>query len=520
MFGVEQRPTRKPVGHPGQLRQLLGRDVLQEGDLAPEQGFVRDLRLGVADLPDPPNPPAAGHRAEQAGRFGRRFPAIRAVADRPAPLVERRDPAVRTGVGRADRFEEPRFGLHGRPGQLDFEPIVGGRLDPVEQVGPAGVEGRRRGHGSIGERPGHVERGDRPRTVGPARSELEADPQALAQLERLERRQELLAGLAPEPRLVVEGEERHVEQSRDPRRGGRVRERADPVGQVVDPDGQGRLGPKGLAIRRLQAVEFGPGPRRLGQAVDPIPRARPRGLGHQRLRAVDEPRAGVPGLEMVGGERLELADQPPAAPQITGLERTVDPQGIGGRQLVGQPRIIGLAGLEVDQESEPSRVVFEEGRHAFLVEQFIHAIVEPSPVRVARFDQLEPLERPDELVVLDQTVGLGEQHVFEIVDILDRGPLDLEVAGLAIHEVDDDHLIRLAVVFLLERIATVRPGLVGVDSISAMVRAFLSIGGNGRVVSGSTSKFAPSVRMIRSNGADLSKSFDLGLGTAGFARPR
>ena len=66
----------------------------------------------------------------------------------------------------------------------------------------------------------------------------------------------------------------------------------------------------------------------------------------------------------------------------------------------------------------------------------VHVIVEPGPGRVAGLDAQAALERPRIVVGQHQPIGLLEQQVLEVLDLLDRRPLDLEVADLVAQSLD------------------------------------------------------------------------------------
>ena len=71
-------------------------------------------------------------------------------------------------------------------------------------------------------------------------------------------------------------------------------------------------------------------------------------------------------------------------------------------------------------------------------------VVQSGPVRVANLDPQEALEGPREVASQDQSVGLGEEHVLEVLDGLDARSLHREVADLGLLEqVDLDPAVGL-----------------------------------------------------------------------------
>ena len=73
-------------------------------------------------------------------------------------------------------------------------------------------------------------------------------------------------------------------------------------------------------------------------------------------------------------------------------------------------------------------------------------VVQAGPVGVADLDPQVALEGRREIPRQDQPVALGEQHVLEILDLLDARPLHLEVADLGfLEQVDLDLAVGLVV---------------------------------------------------------------------------
>ena len=143
--------------------------------------WVKDRRAAAA-RPDPLA--ATMHRKDRLLTRGRSRP----VADHAA---------VETGVGRANRPQEPRSALERRMVEAKLQPRLVGDFDPVEKVGPAGLVPQRMRIGAIDQVAPDVNRRDRPRAVRPVEARPDLQDQSSAQIRRFNRLAASWPGLFP-----------------------------------------------------------------------------------------------------------------------------------------------------------------------------------------------------------------------------------------------------------------------------------------------------------------------------------
>ena len=149
-------------------------------------------------------------------------------------------------------------------------------------------------------------------------------------------------------------------------------------------------------------------------------------------------------------------------------------------------------------------------------------VVEPRPARVARLHPQATLERPRIIVRHHQPVALLEQHILEVLDLLDVRALDLEIAYLvgpslqqmkpdlvAGDAVGADLLVaagQLELGRFVRRRYFPRAGSPASGRVLAACFPWRVDDRQGRGLTGSTTRSVPSIRVMRSNGAARSRS--------------
>src|SRR3990172_13385281 len=146
-------------------------------------------------------------------------------------------------------------------------------------------------------------------------------------------------------------------------------------------------------------------------------------LGDQRLRRARVSFLPLPCHLVVREPLAQLVQEPPPPPEVAGEKGPLDQ--LPGRPPVRRPknRVLRTYRVELAQQVETlERVALAQRQLGLLEQEPAHPVRQAQPARVSPANVGEILKGFVELPALQEQVGLPEQHVFEIDDLLDVPP--------------------------------------------------------------------------------------------------